>query len=83
MHVDKNVSNDFLYNPGNNPSEKKYWNFKAVFLRNSAGIPEVNIWNQSGTLMEFHWNTNVEFFMYFLILLYPKRVWRKSCTVGT
>ena len=56
MHVDKNVSNDFLYNPGNNPSEKKYWNFKAVFLRNSAGIPEVNIWNHSGTLMEFHWN---------------------------
>ena len=40
------------------PSEKKKcWNFKAVFQRNSAGIPEVNIWNQSGILMKFHWNT--------------------------
>ena len=29
-----------------------------VFQRNSAGIPEVNIWNHSGILMEFHWNTD-------------------------
>ena len=36
---------------------KKCWNFKAVFQRNSAGIPEVNIWNNSGILMEFYWNT--------------------------
>ena len=36
---------------------KKCWNFKAVFQRNSAGIPEVNIWNHSGILMEFYWNT--------------------------
>ena len=35
---------------------KKYWNFEAVFQRNSAGIPEVNIWNNSGILMELHWN---------------------------
>ena len=36
---------------------KKCWNFKAVFRRNSARIPEVNIWNHSGILMEFDWNT--------------------------
>ena len=36
---------------------KKCWNFKAVFRRNSAGTPEVNIWNHSGILMECHWNT--------------------------
>ena len=36
---------------------KKCWNFKAVFQRISAGIPEVNIWNHSGILMEFYWNT--------------------------
>ena len=145
---------------------KKCWNFKAVFRRNSVGIPEVNIWNHSGILMEFHWNTigilppilskftacfpelfrwntthflvertgilmeflwyfdgifvvfsriwvvfwwnfsgilmefqskkqcersylqnltsiSAEFFMYFLILLYPKRAWKKPCTVRT
>ena len=130
---------------------KKCWNFKEVFRRNSAGISEVNIWNHSGILMEFHWNTIgilppilskftacfpklfrwntthfwwkepelfwnfggiwwnlggilmefqskrqcersylqnltsifVEFFMYFLILLYPKRAWKKPCTVRT
>ena len=33
---------------------KKYWNFKAVLQKNSAGIPEVNIWNHGGILMEFH-----------------------------
>ena len=146
--------------------KKKYWNFKAAFQRNSAGIPEVNIWNNSGILMEFYWNTIrirppilskfsacfpqlfrrntthflakrtgihmeffwyfdrifvvfskiwvvfwwtfsgilmefqskkqceksylqnltsifAEFFMYFLILLYPKRAWKKPSTVGT
>ena len=146
--------------------KKKYWNFKAVFQRNSAGIPEVNIWNNSGILMEFYWNTirirppilskfsacfpqlfrrntthflakrtgiHMEFFWYFdrifvvfskiwvvfwwtfsgilmefqskkqcekshlqnltgifaeffidfLILLYPNREWKKPCTVGT
>ena len=36
---------------------KKCWNFKAVFRRNSTRISEVNIWNHSGILMEFHWNT--------------------------
>ena len=35
----------------------KCWNFKAVFQRNSAGIPDLNIWNHSGILMEFHLNT--------------------------
>ena len=40
-----------------NPPLKKCWNFKVVFQRNSASIPEVNIWNHSGILMEFHWNT--------------------------
>ena len=39
-----------------NPLKKKSWNFKAVFRRNSARIPEVNIWNNSLILMEFHWN---------------------------
>ena len=34
--------------------KKKYWNFKAVFQKNSAGIPEVNIWNRGEILMEFH-----------------------------
>ena len=33
---------------------KKCWNFKAVFQRDFAGIPEVNNWNHSGILMEFH-----------------------------
>ena len=37
--------------------QKKCWNFKAVFWRNSAGIPEVNIWNHNGILTEFHWNS--------------------------
>ena len=140
-------------------SLKKCWNFNAVFQRNSAGIPEVNILNHSGILMEFHWNTIgilpsilykftacfselfrikyhsffggenrnsygifvvfsriwevfwwdfsgllmksqskkqckrsylqnltsffAEFFIYFLILLYPKREWKKPCTIGT
>ena len=36
---------------------KKCWNFKAVFKRNSGGIAEVNIWNHSGILTEFHGNT--------------------------
>ena len=35
---------------------KKWWNFKVVFETNSAGIPEINIWNHSGILLEFHWN---------------------------
>ena len=148
-----------------NPLKKKSWNFKAVFRRNSARIPEVNIWNHSGILIEFHWNTIgillpilskftayfpelfrwnathfwwkeqeffwnfwgilmellryfdgiwvvfwwnlsgilmefqskkqckrsylqnltsvfVEFFMFFLILLYPKRAWENPCSVG-
>ena len=37
---------------------KKCWNFKAVFQSNSAGIPEIIIWNHSGILMKFHWNTD-------------------------
>ena len=36
---------------------KNCWNFETVFQRNSAGIAELNIWNHSGILMEFHWNT--------------------------
>ena len=49
------VNNDSeSYN--NNPL-KKCWNFKAVFQRNSVGIPDVNIWNYSEILMTFHWNT--------------------------
>ena len=36
---------------------KKCWNFKAVFQRNFAGIPELNIWNHSVILTQFHWNT--------------------------
>ena len=134
---------------------QKCWNFKAVFRRNSGGIPEVNMWNHRGILMEFHWNSieilppilskftacfpelflwilveffwyfngifvaffriwvvfwwnfsgilmefqskkqcersylqnltsiSAEFFMYFLILLYPKKAWKKPCTVRT
>ena len=36
---------------------KKCWNYEAGFQRNSADIPEVNIWNRGGILMKFHWNT--------------------------
>ena len=32
---------------------KKCWNFETIFQENSAGIPEVNIWNHSGILMNF------------------------------
>ena len=37
---------------------KKCWNFKVVFQKNSTGIPEVKIWNHSGILIEFHWNSD-------------------------
>ena len=50
------VCSNFIYSTHCNPL-KKCWNFKTVFQRNSAGPPEVNIWNHSGILMEFHWNT--------------------------
>ena len=64
--------------------------------RNFYGIFVVFWWNSSGILMEFQSKKQcersylqnltgifVELFIYFLILLYPKRAWKKPCTVGT
>ena len=71
------------------------WYFDEILVVFSR-IWVVFWWNFSGILMEFQSKKQckrsylqnltgnfAEFFMYFLILLYPKRTWKKPCTVGT
>ena len=71
------------------------WYFDKIFVVFSR-IWVVFCWNFSGILMEFQAKKAMqkvllaefnryfaEFFMFFLILLYPKRAWKKLCTVGT
>ena len=71
------------------------WYFDKIFVVFSR-IWVVFWYNFSGSLMEFHSKKQckgfylqnltdifVEFFIYFFILLYPKRAWKNPCTAGT
>ena len=94
----RNTAADFvqIYRMFSRIIPMKYHSFFGGKNQNSYGIFVVFWWNFSGILMEFQskkqcersylWNLTsifAEFFMYFLILLFPKRAWKKPCTVGT
>ena len=75
------------------------WNFCSILMGFFVVFSRIWVvfWcNFSGILMEFQSKKQCErsylenltgifakFFMYFLILLYPKRAWKNPCTVGT